>query len=111
MLAGQVIGLGGLAKTIVGFGAGVVGTQFVLTRPQARTIVVAAATILHRLGLIVLNGLIDQHWPGVSWGAMLAETGINTAGAFLAFQLTTSFPGALDRHRSNRRARLSRRQW
>jgi rod shape-determining protein MreD len=111
MLAGQVVGLGGLAKTIVGFGAGVVGTQFVLTRPQARTIIVAGATLLHRLGLLVLNGLIDQHWPGVPWGAMLAEMGLNTVGAFLVFQAVVSLPGAMERHRTNRRARLSRRQW
>ena len=37
VLSGQIVGVGGLAKTIVGFAAGVIGTQFVLTRPQART--------------------------------------------------------------------------
>lgn len=111
VLGGQVAGVGGLAKTVVGFLAGVVGTQFVLTRPQARTIIVAGATVVHRLGLLVLNGLIEQRWPGMAWGAMLAEVGLNTAGAFLAFQAVSSLPGAIERQRSNRRARLSRRQW
>ena len=34
VLAGDVVGVGGLAKTLVGFAAGVVGTQFVLVRPH-----------------------------------------------------------------------------
>ena len=70
-----------------------------LTRPQARTIIVAAATVVHRLLILALTALIDQHWPGVSWGAMLAETGINTLAAFVAFQATESLPGAVDRQR------------
>jgi rod shape-determining protein MreD len=111
VLAGQIVGVGGLAKTIVGFATGIVGTQFVLTRPQARTIIVAGATVLHRLLILVLTALIDQHWPGVSWGALLAETGINTLAAFAAFQATVVLPGAVDRQRMNRRTRLSRRQW
>jgi rod shape-determining protein MreD len=111
VLAGQIVGVGGLAKTIVGFGAGIIGAQFVLTRPQARTIIVIGATVLHRLLMLGLTALIDQRWPGVSWSAMLAETGINTLGAFAAFQATAALPGVIDRQRMNRRARLSRRQW
>jgi hypothetical protein len=61
--------------------------------------------------MLGLQGLIDQHWPGVSWGAMLAETGINTLCAFIAFQATSSLPGVVDRRRANRRSSLSRRQW
>jgi hypothetical protein len=67
--------------------------------------------LFHRLIILGLTALIDQHWPGLSWGAMLAETGINSVGALVAFQVATSLPGAVDRRRSNRRTRLSRRQW
>jgi rod shape-determining protein MreD len=111
VLAGQIVGVGGLAKSIVGFAAGIVGTQFVLTRPQARTIIVMGATLFHRFLMLGLQGLIDQHWPGVSWGAMLAETGINTLCAFIAFQTTSSLPGVVDRRRASRRSSLSKRQW
>lgn len=111
VLAGQVVGVGGLAKTVTGCLAGIIGTQFVLNRPHARTIIVAAGTVVHRLIMLGLNGLIDQHWPGVPWGAMLAETGINTLAAWMAFQATSTLPGAIDRRRMNRRASLSRRQW
>jgi rod shape-determining protein MreD len=111
VLAGQIVGVGGLAKSVVGFFAGVVGTQFVLTRPQSRTIIVVGATVVHRFLMLGLQGLIDQHWPGVSWSAMLAETGINTLCAFVAFQMTSSLPGVVDRRRASRRPSLSRRQW
>ncbi len=110
VLAGQIVGVGGLAKTVVGFAVGIVGTQLVLTRPSARALIVAVATVLHRLGMLALYGLIDQHWPGVPWGAMLAETGINTATAFLAFQGASRMP-AMGGQRVQRRPRLGRRHW
>jgi rod shape-determining protein MreD len=111
LLSGSIVGVSGLAKTLVGFAAGLVGTQFVLTRPHARSIIVAGSTLVHRGLMLMLAGLIDQQWPGVSWGAMLAEIGLNTLAAFLLFQATAALPGAMARHRMSRRASLSRRQW
>jgi rod shape-determining protein MreD len=111
VLSGEIVGVGALAKTVVGFGAGVVGTQFVLARPHARTLVVAVATVVHRLIMISLYGLIEQRWPGVSWTAMLAETAINAGAAMLAFQAATVLPGTVAKQRLNRRSGLSRRQW
>ena len=49
MLSGGIIGVGGLAKTLAGFAAGVIGTQLVSAKPQARAVIVAGATVLHRL--------------------------------------------------------------
>lgn len=110
-LAGEIVGVGGLAKTLVGCVAGVVGTQFVLARPHARALIVMVASLGHRLILLALSGVIDQHWPGVAWGAMLAEVGINGVAAFLAFYMTGTLPGVMTRQRMNRRSGLSRRQW
>lgn len=111
LLSGGIVGVGGLAKTIVGFCAGVVGAQFVLARPQARSIIVAAGTLIHRGLMLALTGLIEQHWPGVSWGTMLGETVLNTLAAFVLFQVASAWPGAMERHRGNRRTSLGRRQW
>jgi rod shape-determining protein MreD len=111
VLAGTVVGVGGLGKTLIGCAAGVVGTQFVLVRPQARMLIVAVATVVHRLFIIGLIALIDQRWSGVSWGAMLAEVVINSAAALLAFHAANAFPGMLMRQRSSRRSSLSRRNW
>lgn len=128
MLAGTIGGLlqewlattlsgGGLAKTLVGFAAGVVGTQFVLVRPRARMIVVAGATIVHRLLIIALLAIIDSsqqpswHWSGVPWTAILAETVMNSVAALIAFQASEVLPGMVARGRVGRRSSLSRRNW
>jgi rod shape-determining protein MreD len=111
MLSGGIIGVGGLAKTLTGFATGIIGTQFVVTKPHARAVIVAAASFLHRLITVGLLGLIDQQWPGIPWTAMLGETAINSVCGFLAFQLTDALPGAVGRGRMNRRSSWGRRQW
>jgi rod shape-determining protein MreD len=111
LLSGQVVGVSGLGKTLVGFAAGVIGTQFVLTRPHARSIIVAGCSLVHRVLMLGLTGLIAQQWPVVSWGTLAAETGLNTLAGFLLFQATSAVPGMMARQRDNRRTSLSRRQW
>lgn len=111
VLTGEVAGVGGLAKTLVGFLAGLIGTQFVMTRPYARALVVAVATVVHRFLMMALVALIDQRWPGVPWGAILAEVLINTAVALVVFYGVAAGPGLVARRRANRRSGLSRRQW
>jgi rod shape-determining protein MreD len=110
MTANQVIGVGGLTKTLIGFAVGAFGAQFVLVRPQARLIIAALATLLHRLMMIGLYAVIDRP-SGVPWSDILIQTGVTAVCAVLAFQLTEAVPGAIERNRSNRRASLSRRKW
>jgi rod shape-determining protein MreD len=111
VLAGEIVGIGGLAKTLVGCAAGIVGTQFVLARPSARMIVVAVATVVHRLTLLALHGLIEQHWPAVSWTAMLAETAINAGVALIVFQAAAALPARLARQRAGRRTSFGKRRF
>lgn len=111
LLAGEVVGVGGLAKTLVGCVSGVVGTQFVLARPQARMLIVAAASVVHRLLVLTVHALIEQHWPGVPWRALAVEMLINSGAALIAFHVATGMPGLVSRQRLSRRSSLSRRQW
>lgn len=111
VLAGEVVGVGGLAKTVIGFASGIVGTQFVLARPQARMLIVAVSTVVHRLLIVTVHALIEQHWPGVPWRALVVETAINSGVALVAFQVVTGLPGMVRRQRLSRRSGLSRRQW
>lgn len=111
VLAGDVAGVGGLAKTLVGFLAGYIGAQFVMTRVSGRALVVAVATLVHRLLMVALLSLIDQRWLGLAWGAMLAEVVLNTAAAFAVFYGVSAGPGIVARRRASRRSSLSRRQW
>ena len=74
-------------------------------------LIVAVATLVHRLIVLALRAMIDQYWPGLPWGAMLAETGINALAAWLAFHATSTLPGVVARQRMNRRTGLGRRRW
>jgi rod shape-determining protein MreD len=110
-LVGDVIGLGGLAKTIAGFGAGVAGAQFIVARPLARAGIVAVVTVAHRLIIVGLLAVTDQNWAGVPWTAILIETGLNAFAGLIAFQVTDLLPGAVRTTRQRRRPSLSRRNW
>ncbi|HXT71960.1 MAG TPA: rod shape-determining protein MreD [Vicinamibacterales bacterium] len=110
LTAGGLVGIGGLLKTIVGFGAGVMGTRLVVAKPYARALIVAAATVLHGFLSMALQAAIDK-WPGLDWAAMLSETGFNTLAAYIAFAAIEGVPGALSRGRGRQRTAFSRRQW
>lgn len=110
-MSSGVVGVGGLAKTLVGFAAGEIGGHFVLVRPQGRTLVVALASIGHRGLVLLMYAVIDQHWPGINWTAILGETVINAVCGWLAFQASETLPGLAARGRAGRRSTLSRRRW
>ena len=61
-----MIGIGGLAETIVGFLAGVVGQQFIVTAALPRFVMFLAATVVHSavfMGPYMLLGL--RSFPAV----------------------------------------------
>ncbi len=110
-LSEDVIGVGGFAKTVVGFGVGGLGLQFLVARPLARASVVAVATVLHRLIVVGLWATADQEWKGVAWTVLLMETGLNAAAGLAAFHLTQMLPGVIQHTRAGCRSPLSRRRW
>lgn len=111
VLDNGIVGTGGLAKTLVGYAAGAIGTQFVIARPQARMVIVAIATVVHRFLLLGIMALIEQSWTGVPWTAVLWETAINSLCSVIAFSAAEAMPGMMARGRASRRSSLSRRQW
>ena len=111
MLSNDVVGVGGLGKTLVGFAAGTIGSQFVITRPTSRAAMLGGASVVHRLLLLGLHGLIAQAWPAVPAGALASETFLNAIAGLIVFQLTESLPGIVSRGRQARRSGLRRREW
>ncbi len=93
---GNIIGVGGLAKTVVGFLAGVVGTQFIVAHPLPRFVAFFAASLLHGalfLGTYVVLGMRDVGAPF----ARLAVQGLgNAVIGLLVFKIAESLPGAED---------------
>ena len=111
VFAGGIVGVGGLVKTLVGYGAGVLGTQFVVAKAHARALIVGAATFAHGLIASGLQAVIDQAWPQVAWAALLEEIVINMVVGLVAFVLAESVPGAIARRRGRPRSSWSRRRW
>ena len=97
-----VIGIGGLAKTIVGFLAGVIGTQFIVSQAPSRFVVFFAATVLNAvifMGLYELLGLRDF---GTPYGKVLEQAFANAVVGTVAFQAAELLPGAVERRRLHR---------
>ena len=56
----SIIGIGGLAKTVVGFFAGIIGSQFIVARPLPRALVFFTATVAHAIMFVGLYRVIDR---------------------------------------------------
>jgi rod shape-determining protein MreD len=108
-LANAVLGVSGLAKTICGFLIGVIGSQFIVARPAARSLVVCGASVLNRLVVAAVVSAITQRWSGPLLLDMLGETALNGLIAFVLFQSIETVPGLWGR-RGRRRA-FGARKW
>jgi rod shape-determining protein MreD len=101
-LSSGVIGIGGLAKSIVGFVAGVIGQQFIVTAALPRFVMFVGATALHAaifMGLYVLLELREFPAP---WAAIASQAVVNAAVGMIAFTIIESLPGFVERRRSRR---------
>ena len=102
-----VIGIGGLAKTIVGFLAGIVGTQFIVANSLPRFVVFFGATVLHAVVFMGLYVLLDLRHFGTPYAAVAGQATANAIVGVVAFQLVELLPGAVERRRAAR-SRLRR---
>jgi rod shape-determining protein MreD len=99
-LSSSVIGIGGLAKTIVGFLAGVIGTQFIVAQPLPRFVVFFCATLLHAVIFMGLYVLLDLRQFGTPYAAVTGQAAVNAVAGVVAFQLVELLPGAVERRRA-----------
>jgi len=101
-LSSGVIGIGGLAKTTVGFLAGIIGTQFIVVQPLPRFVVFFAATVLHAVLFIGLYELLDLRTFGAPYGAVVGQGLGNAIVGVVSFQVAELLPGAMERRRTSR---------
>ncbi len=102
LVASPVIGIGGLAKTIVGFLAGVLGTQFIVTHSLPRFVVFFSATALHAVIFMGLYTVLDLRHFGAPYAAVAGQAVGNAVVGVMAFQLVELLPGAMERRRAQR---------
>jgi rod shape-determining protein MreD len=101
-LSTGLIGIGGLAKTLVGFLAGIVGTQFIVARPLPRFVVFFAATVLHQMITIGLGVLLGLRPVGMPYATIGGQALGNAVVGVAAFQLAELLPGAVERRRAGK---------
>lgn len=106
-LSSGIIGIGGLAKTVVGFLAGIMGTQFIVAQALPRFVVFFGATIMHAVIFIGLYVLLDLRQWGSPYAAVAGQAVGNAVVGALAFRLVELLPGVAER----RRAAKSRPRW
>jgi rod shape-determining protein MreD len=102
-LSSGVIGIGGLAKSLVGFLAGVIGQQFIVTAALPRFVMFLAATVVHSamfMGLYMLLGLRSFPSP---YAAVVSQAVGNAAVGMIAFTIIEMLPGVMERRRVRRR--------
>ena len=100
-----VIGIGGLAKSVVGFAVGAIGQQFIVTAALPRLVIFLGSSVAHAaifIGLYVLLGLGSFPSP---WAGVLTQAFGNTAVGMVAFSIVEVVPMVVDRRRMSKRTR------
>ena len=101
-LSSNVIGIGGLAKTLVGFLAGIIGTQFIVVHTLPRFVVFFCATVLHAVVFMGLYVLLDLRHFGTPYAAVTGQAVGNAVLGVVLFQLVELLPGAMESRRAQR---------
>jgi rod shape-determining protein MreD len=101
-LGGGIVGTGSLAKSLVGFFVGVLGTQFILAQPVPRFVVFAGATALHEVIFQGLHALIEGRALRLQAAPIAIQAAVNASIGLAAFFVVESGPGLLQRRRARR---------
>lgn len=108
-LAGGIIGVGGMAKTLVGFFVGVLGTHFIVSQTLPRFVMFVGATFVHDLCFQAVEALVEARPLSMHWRATLTQAAINGVVGILAFHVVELGPGMLQRRRARGTSLTSRR--
>jgi rod shape-determining protein MreD len=107
-LSTGILGMGGLAKTVVGFLAGRFATQFIVTATLPRFLLFAGATAVHALlfmGLYTLLGL--RSFPSPFATVAMQAVGNGVVGV-VGFHVMEWLPRVAERRRATRGMRVKR---
>jgi len=102
-LSSGVVGIGGLAKSIVGFLAGAIGQQFIITAALPRLLMFLGATAVHAIVFMGLYVGLDLRAFPSPWAAVASQALGNAAVGLIAFAIMESLPGMAERRQMKRR--------
>ena len=104
-LSSGIIGVGGLAKSLVGFLAGVLGRQFIVSAALPRFVMFLTATLVHAVIFMGLYVLLELRSFPSPFAGVLRQAAGNAVVGVVAFVIVEALPGAVERRRVSRRAR------
>jgi rod shape-determining protein MreD len=102
-LSSGVIGVGGLAKSVVGFLVGAIGQQFIVTAALPRLVMFIGATMVHAAVFMGLYEALDLRPFPEPWKSVTTQALGNALVGIVAFAIIESLPGMIERRRSRAR--------
>jgi rod shape-determining protein MreD len=108
-IAGGIVGVGGLSKTIVGFLVGVLGAQFIVSTTIPRLVMFVAASFVHEVCFQAVYALVESRGFRMQYSAALVQALVNGLVGIFAFFLVEHGPDLLQRRRNWRTASGRRR--
>ena len=93
-LSSGILGIGGLAKTVVGFLVGLVAHAVHRRRPLPRFLTFLASTVIHAGIFMGLYELLDLRDFGFPWGGVLGQAVANALVGIVVLQLIELLPGS-----------------
>jgi len=108
-IAGGIVGIGGLSKTIVGFFVGVLGAQFIVSTPVPRFLMFFGASLVHELCFQALYALVEAHSIRLQISGALIQALVNGAVGITIFMLAERGPEMMQRDNWRRSSTVRRR--
>jgi rod shape-determining protein MreD len=102
VLTAPIIGVGGFSKTLVGFGAGVLGSQFIVANALPRFVVLAVGAVVNEILFLGLYAAIERRGFDMPWrqaGARALATAVVGIALMIA---SNAIPAFLMRRRLRR---------
>ena len=109
-IAGGVVGIGSLSKTVVGFLVGVLGAQFIVSTPVPRFLMFVGASFVHEVCFQAVTALVESRGFRMQYSAAAVQAFVNGAVGIVAFLLVERGPEMFQRG-NWRRAGASRRRY
>jgi len=101
-LSGGIIGVSGFAKTLVGFMAGAVGSQFIVTNALPRFVVLVAGAVFNAFCFLGLHAAIERRGLDMPWGRAWAQVLTTALVGIVLMQAGQAIPGMMKRRRLRR---------
>lgn len=101
-LSGGIIGVSGFCKTLVGFMAGTVGSQFIVTNTLPRLVVLVVGALFNAFCFMGLHAAIQRRGLDMPWRQAWTQVLTTALVGIVLMQAGQAVPGFLRRRRLRR---------